>query len=166
MSEGGISKGTVVAVAVGMVVAVAAGVFVAWKKAPVPRRRHVQLPFTVRRGDQTLPGTDGQALQPGDRVQLQLTPETDGYLTVLVRDHSGDAAVLFPGAERTEKVKAGVPMTIDHRDRDDPAGVTRVWGLLCARQQKVEALRRSLQSSVHGFLPPAYCQQYRAHWTR
>ena len=151
----GPSRGTLVATGLGIVFSVLAGYFVASVKTATPRAAVGASTIEAHVALASAPDAPLHQSSPGEALVVQLRAPDAGYLGLLSLDETGAARGLFPLGPKLTQVAQGENLMLPWSA--STPGEHRLWLLLCARPHPVEALRRTLQSGVHGFAPPDNC---------
>jgi hypothetical protein len=106
-------------------------------------------------------GAPGEAVRPGERVQLVVGAEGAGggeFVAVLGRDGRGQAVILHPEQGPAAPLPAGdrvqLPFSIQI---DDAPGPEEIHVLLCAGPAPLEGVRAGLAGSAGALTPPAGC---------
>lgn len=110
------------------------------------------LGFFVLRGERVFAGSEGERLQPGDRLRFVATSLTPRQLAILSRDARGVASVYYPAAPHSRLVAATRETPLDTAvELDGTLGTETLFGVFCDQEFEVEPLRQALERS--GKLP-------------
>ncbi len=116
------------------------------------------LSFVVdHRGRQRI-GRPGDAVHPGDRIQLYYSTLGESYLAVFNRDQTNKLTVLFPQKDRAAKIPGGKEVALPFSSElDDVLGTEIFYGVFCASPQKVLVLKKGLGGRAGQALAPSGC---------
>ena len=120
-----------------------------WSGAPAEdavRTKGSALRFYVLHDGVVRPGSDGERVQPGDRLQFTYTNDQDAYLLIVSIDGAGKASAYYSDGERAASVAAGSGVPLARSTLlDDTLGRETVYALQCAEPIAIAPVLEALQ---------------------
>ena len=110
------------------------------------RTKGSALRFYVLHDGLVRPGSDGERVEPGDRIQFTYTSDRDAYLLIASIDAAGNASAYYADAERAAEIAAGSGVALARSTLlDATLGPETVYALLCAQPISVAPVLAALQ---------------------
>ena len=138
--------------------------WVAWPVQPheadqgVRSKGSGQLSFFVLHDGAVRPGSDGEHVQPGDRLEFAYSSSRDAYLLIVSIDAARKASVYFADAGRAAAVPAASRALLERStELDATLGPETVYTLLCAQPIAADPVLRALAAEPSAPLSVAGC---------
>jgi hypothetical protein len=119
------------------------------------------------RGGDAVPLGAGDAIFPGDRLQLSYSAPRDGHLAVLAIDGAEHVEAYFPSGETTWPAAAGHQIALPaSTELDDVLGDERLWIVFCDRPRQLASLIAVLAERGAQAEPPRGCEVQRLQFDK
>ena len=119
------------------------------------------------RGRDAVPLGAGDAIFPGDRLQLSYSAPRDGHLAVLSIDGADRVEAYFPSSETTWPAAAGHQIALPvSTELDDVLGDERLWIVFCDRPRPLAPLIAVLAERGVAAEPPPGCEVQRLRFAK
>jgi hypothetical protein len=119
------------------------------------------------RGGDAVPLGAGDAIFPGDRLQLSYSAPRNGHLAVLAIDGAEHVEAYFPSSATTWPAAAGDRIALPtSTELDDVRGEERLWIVFCDRPQPLAPLIAALAERGIAAEPPPGCEVQRLRFDK